>query len=136
MSCSALLRFLRSTVTLIEPSAFGMSTGLDSCVIGPWRGSVTSSASILWIASSNVAIQHICSWMGSVFIFPKLRNTDGCCVMMRAMGGVTDFVSSVASSVDAVLVPMELMRLPFISILSVLKVIIPSDSARLHDTPN
>ena len=54
--------------------------------------------------------------------------------MMRAMGGVTDFVGSVALSVDAVLVPMELMRLPFISILGVLKVIIPSDSARLHDT--
>ena len=50
------------------------------------------------------------------------------------MGGVTDFVSSVASSVDAVLVPIELMRLPFISILGVLKVIIPSGSSRLHDT--
>ena len=72
--------------------------------------------------------------MGSAFIFPKLWNTEGCCVMMRAMGDLTDFVSSVASSVDAFLVPIELMRLLFISILSVLKVIIPSDSARLHDT--
>ena len=53
---------------------------------------------------------------------------------MRAMGGVTNFVSSVASSVNAVLVPIELMRLPFISVLGVLKVIIPSDSTRLHDT--
>ena len=53
---------------------------------------------------------------------------------MRAMGGLTDFVSSEASSVDAVLVPIELMRLPFISILGVLKVIIPSDSVGLHDT--
>ena len=79
------------------------------------------------------ALSFICSWMGSAFIFPKPWNTDGCCVMMRAMGGVTDFVRSVASSV-AVLVPMELIRLPFISILDVLKVIIPSDSARLHDT--
>ncbi len=41
---------------------------------------------------------------------------------------------SVASSVDTVLVPIGLMRLPFISILGVLKVIIPSYSARLHDT--
>ena len=47
--------------------------------------------------------------------------------------GLIDFVSSVASSVDAVLVAIELIRLPFISILGVLKVIIPSDSARLHD---
>ena len=143
VSCSALLRFLRSTVTLMEPSAFGTSTGLDSHVIGPWCGSMTSSASILRTASSNVsfkwygigdALDFICSWMSSTFIFPKLWNTDGCCVMMRAMGGLTDFVNSVASSVDAVLVPIELMRLPFISILGVLKVIIPSDFARLHDT--
>ena len=150
MSCSALLRFLRSIVTRMEPSAFGMSTGLDSHVTGPWCGSVTSSDSILQITSSNVSLKwyriglgdymtgdvlgFTCSWMGSAFIFPKPRNTDGCCVMMRTMGGLTDFVSSVASSVDAVLVPIELMRLLFISILSVLKVIIPSDSARLHDT--
>ena len=53
---------------------------------------------------------------------------------MRTMGALTDFVSSVASSVDAVLVPIQLMRLPFISMLGVLKVIIFSDSARLHDT--
>ena len=150
MSCSALLRFLRSTVTLMEPSAFGTSTGLDSHVTGPWCGSMISSASILLIASSNVsfkwygmglrgcitgdALGFIYSWIGTAFIFPKPWNTDGCCVMMRAMGGVTDFVSSVASSLDTVLVPIELMRLPFISILGVLKVIIPSDSARLHDT--
>ena len=133
----------------MEPSAFGTSTGLDSHVTGPWCGSMTSSASILWIALSNVsfkwygmglgscitgdALGFICSWMCSAFIFPKPRDTDGCCVMMRAMGGVTDFVSSIASLVDAVLDPMELMRLPFISILGVLNVIIPSDSARLHD---
>ena len=150
MSCSALLRFLRSTVTLMEPSAFGTSSGLDNHVTGPWCGSMTSSASILRITSSNVSFKwygmalggcitgdglgFICSWMGSAFIFPKPWNTDGCCVMKRAMGGVTDFVSSVASSVDTVLIPIELMRLPFISILGVLKVIIPSDSARLQDT--
>ena len=80
------------------------------------------------------ALVFICSWMGLAFIFPKPRNTDGCYAMMRAMGRVTDFVCSVASSVDAVLVSMELMSPPFISILGVLKVIIPSDSARLHDT--
>ena len=130
----------------MEPSAFGTSTGLGSHVTGPWYGSMTSSVSILRITSSNVsfklygmglggcitgdALGFICSWIGSAFIFPKPWNTDGCRVMMRAMGGVIDFVSSVASSVDAVLVPMELMRLPFISILGVLKVIIPSDSAR------
>ena len=150
MSCSALLRFLRFTVTHVEPSAFGTSTGLDSNVTGPWCGLMTSSASILRITLLNVsfkwygmglggcitgdALGFVCSWMGSAFIFPKPWNTDGCCVMMQAMGGVTDFVSSVASSIDTVLVPMELMRLPFISILGVLKVIIPSDSARLHDT--
>ena len=150
VSCSALLRFLRSNVTLMEPSAFGTNTGLDNHVTGPWCGSMTSSASILWIASSNVsfkwygtglggcitgdALGFICSWMGSAFIFPKPWNTDGCCVMMRAMGGVTDFVCSVASSVDAVLVLIELMRLPFISIVGVLKVILPSGSAGLHDT--
>ena len=53
MSCSALLRFLRSTVTLMEPSAFGMSTRLDSHVTGPWCASMTSSDSIFRIASSN-----------------------------------------------------------------------------------
>ena len=79
-------------------------------------------------------IGFTCSWMVSAFIFPKPCNTDGCSEMMREMGGLTDFVSSVASSVNAILVPIELMRLPFISILGVLKVIIPSDSARLHDT--
>ena len=130
VTCSALLRFLRSTVTLMEPSAFCTSTGLDSHVTGSWCGSMTSSDSILRIASSNVsfkwygmdlgdcligdALGFTCSWMGSAFIFPKPWNTDECCVMMRAMGGLTDFVSSVASLVDAVLVPSELMRLPCI----------------------
>ena len=55
--------------------------------------------------------------MGSAFIFPKPWNNDGCCVMMRTMGGLTDIVGSVASSVNAILVPIEMMRLPFISIL-------------------
>ena len=87
-----------------------------------------------WGCITGDALGFICSWMGLAFIFPKPWNTDGCFVMMRAMGGLTDFVSSVTSSVDAVLVPIELMRPPFISILGVLKVIIPSDSARLHDT--
>lgn len=147
---TALLRFLKSTVTRMEPSAFGTSTGLDSHVTGPWCGSMTSSDSIFRIASSNVSFKwygiglggcitgdasgFTCSWMGSAFIFPKPWNTDGCCVMMRAMGGPTDFVSSLASLVDTVFVPIALMRLPFISILGVLKVIMPSDSARLHDT--
>ena len=60
VSCSALLRFFRSTVTLKEPSAFGTSTGLDSHVTAPWCGSMTSSASILWITSSNVSFK----WYG------------------------------------------------------------------------
>ena len=78
---------------------------------------------------TGAALGIICSWMGSALIFPK-----PCCVMMQAIGGLTDFASSVASPVDAVLVPIELMRLPFIFILGVLKVIVPSDSARLQDT--
>lgn len=65
------------------------------------------------------------------FIFPKPWNTDGCCVMMWTMEGLTDFFSSVTSSVDAI---SALIAFFFNSILGVLKVIIPSDPARLLDT--
>ena len=45
---------------------------------------------MVWDESWGCITGDALGFIGSAFIFPKPWNTDGFCVMMREMGGLTD----------------------------------------------